>query len=53
VGKTEYAKPDYKDRVIECETIKQKLFDGIGTHCGTPRFFKIDTSNYSDKTAAK
>jgi hypothetical protein len=35
MGKTEHTKPDNEDRIVEGETVKQKLFDGIGIHSGT------------------
>jgi hypothetical protein len=35
MGKTEHAKPDNEDRIVEGETVKQKFFDDIGIHSGT------------------
>jgi hypothetical protein len=35
VAKAEHAKPNQEYRIVEGETVKQKLFDGIGIHDGT------------------
>lgn len=32
VGKTEHAKPENEDGIVEGETVKQKLFDSIKIH---------------------
>ena len=34
MSKAEYAKPGHKYCIVEGETVKQKLFDGIGIHRG-------------------